>query len=100
VIRIVVRGRLDPRFLEPVGAAIVDCGTEMTLESTVRDRAELQGMLDWLFDRGVEIVSVNPLARPPAEGACDCADTGGGSRKGGSRSSASTAEGWPSTADG
>jgi hypothetical protein len=63
--RIVVRGEMSDRFLEPLEMlSIESTGGESTLACRARDRAELQTALDWLFDRGVDIVSVNPL---PAE---------------------------------
>jgi hypothetical protein len=65
--RIVVRGEISKRFLEPVEMlSIESTGGESTLACRARDRAELQTALDWLFDRGVDIVSVNPLTEPQA----------------------------------
>jgi hypothetical protein len=63
--RIVVRGMVDSRFLEPLEMVSVEAaGVDTALYCLLRDQAELHGILSWLFDRGVEVISVNGCATP------------------------------------
>jgi hypothetical protein len=59
--RIVVAGRLSARFAAGLpGLAIERAGPRTLLLATVRDRAELYGLLDRLRDLGVDLVAVEP----------------------------------------
>ena len=57
--RIVVRGQLTERFTDPLeGAVIESAGTRSVLRVEVVDQAMLQGILGWLFEHGIDLVSV------------------------------------------
>lgn len=59
--RITVRGELTQAFVEPLGHVLVEsAGDESILGCEVVDQAKLQAILRWLYERGVEIVSVVP----------------------------------------
>jgi hypothetical protein len=65
--RIVVRGTIREPPVGPLeGMRIEVTGEESVLVGDVVDQAQLQGLIGWLSDLGVEIVSINPLggARP------------------------------------
>jgi hypothetical protein len=69
--RITVRGKLTQRFVEPLGRVFVEStGDESILGCEPADQAKLQAVLEWLYGRGVEIVSVVPSD----EGSPDHAD--------------------------
>jgi uncharacterized membrane protein len=62
--RITVRGELTQSFVEPLGAVFVEStGDESILGFEVADQARLQAVFEWLYGRGVEIVSVVPVPR-------------------------------------
>jgi hypothetical protein len=59
--RITVRGELTQTFVEPLGQVFVEStGDESILGCDFVDQAKLQAILSWLYERGVEIVSVVP----------------------------------------
>ena len=59
--RITVRGKVSQTFVEPLGQVFVEStGDESILRCEAVDQAKLQAVLGWLFQRGVEIVSVVP----------------------------------------
>ena len=59
--RITVRGEVSQTFVEPLGQVFVEStGDESILRCEAVDQAKLQAILSWLFERGVEIVSVAP----------------------------------------
>ena len=59
--RIVIRGELgEPLVGALEGMTVEVVGQESILVGDLRDQAELQGVLSWLTNLGVEIVSVNP----------------------------------------
>jgi hypothetical protein len=59
--RITVRGEVSQTFVEPLGQVLVEStGDESVLSCEVVDQAKLQAVLSWLYQRGVEIVSVIP----------------------------------------
>ena len=66
--RIVVRGEFTERFAEPLEGVVVEsAGVESTLRVENVDQARLQGILAWLYDHGIALVSVGPAeeaARP------------------------------------
>jgi hypothetical protein len=63
--RITVRGDLTQRFVEPLeGVFVESTGDECVLDCEVADQAKLQAVLEWLYARGVELVSVVPDDRP------------------------------------
>jgi hypothetical protein len=68
--RITVRGELSERFVEPLEQVFVEsAGDKSILRCDVADQAKLRAILDWLYARGVEIVSV-----VPDDGGPDCGD--------------------------
>jgi hypothetical protein len=63
---IVVRGGVTERFLEPLGCVVVESdGDETTLRVEVVDQAKLRSILNWLYDHGVDLVSVSPASGSP-----------------------------------
>jgi hypothetical protein len=59
--RITVRGEVSQAFVEPLGQVFVEStGDESILSCEAVDQAKLQAVFGWLYERGVEIVSVNP----------------------------------------
>jgi hypothetical protein len=68
--RITVRAELTQTFVEPLGQLVVEStGEESILSCESIDQATLQTIFSWLYERGVEIVSV---ARD--DGGADAAD--------------------------
>ena len=64
--RIVVRGTGGQLPVGPLECMSVEAeGENSVLVGDVVDQAQLQGILKWLSDLGIEIVSVNPVS--PAE---------------------------------
>jgi hypothetical protein len=62
--RIVVRGRIGPRFADVFESMTLEAGNgEQALVGPVRDQAELRGMIDLLCGLGVEILSVSQTGR-------------------------------------
>jgi hypothetical protein len=60
--RIVIRGTIEPPLLGPLSEMNIETsGTESALIGGIVDQAQLQGVLMWLSDLGIEIVSVNPV---------------------------------------
>ena len=58
--RIVVRGEVTERFAEPLEGVVVEsAGDKSVLRVEIVDQAELQGTLSWLYDHGIDLVSVN-----------------------------------------
>jgi hypothetical protein len=59
--RITVRAELTQTFVEPLGEVFVEStGDESILRCEIVDQAKLQAVINWLYERGVEIVSVTP----------------------------------------
>jgi hypothetical protein len=59
--RITVRARLTQTFVEPLERVLVESTSNQSiLDCEAVDQAKLQAILSWLFERGVEIVSVVP----------------------------------------
>ncbi|MDA0167426.1 hypothetical protein OM076_44620 [Solirubrobacter ginsenosidimutans] len=60
--RITVQAELTQRFVEPLEQVVVveSTGDQSILSCESVDQAKLQTILTWLYDRGVEIVSVAP----------------------------------------
>jgi hypothetical protein len=59
--RITVRGDLTQRFVEPLEGVLVESAGEVSvLGCEVADQSQLHAVLEWLYARGVEIVSVVP----------------------------------------
>jgi hypothetical protein len=68
--RITVRGELTQRFVEPLEQVFVESADdESILRCEVADQAKLRAILDWVYARGVELVSV-----VPDDGSPDCVD--------------------------
>jgi len=67
--RIVVRGEITQRFAEPLEGVVVEsAGDQSILRVEIVDQAKLRGILDWLFDHGVDLVSLSPAAEANPEG--------------------------------
>jgi hypothetical protein len=59
--RIVVRGELTQRFTEPLENAVVEsAGDESILHVQIIDQAKLYAILGWLFEHGVDLISLSP----------------------------------------
>jgi hypothetical protein len=59
--RITVRAQLTQTFVEPLERVVVEStGDESILSCEFVDQAKLQAIFSWLYERGVEIVSVAP----------------------------------------
>ena len=59
--RITVRAQLTQTFVDPLEHVFVkSTSDESVLECEAVDQAKLQAILSWLFERGLEIVSVAP----------------------------------------
>jgi hypothetical protein len=57
--RITVRGEVSQTFVEPLEQVVVESTSdESTLGCEAVDQAKLQAILSWLYQRGVEVVSV------------------------------------------
>ena len=66
--RITVRGEVSQTFVERLEQVFVEStGDESILCCEVADQAKLQAVLGWLYQRGVEIVSVIPDDGPGNE---------------------------------
>jgi hypothetical protein len=71
--RIVIRGTIPRAPVGPLeGMRVETSGDETVLVGDVVDQAQLQGIIGWLSELGLEIVSLNPIdqdsdvtARPP-----------------------------------
>jgi hypothetical protein len=63
--RITVRARLTQTFVAPLEQVVVVESTsdQSILDCEAVDQAKLQAILSWLYERGVEIVSVVPGER-------------------------------------
>jgi hypothetical protein len=63
--RIVVRGTSEHLPVGPLECMTVEAeGENSVLVGDIVDQAQLQGVLKWLSDLGIEIVSVNPAEAP------------------------------------
>ena len=59
--RITVRARLAQTFVAPLEQVVVESTCDASvLDCEAVDQAKLQAILSWLFERGIEIVSVAP----------------------------------------
>jgi hypothetical protein len=59
--RIVVGGEVTERFAEPLEGVVVEsAGGQTVLRVEIVDQAKLHGILGWLFDHGIDLVSVHP----------------------------------------
>jgi hypothetical protein len=59
--RIVVRGEITQRFTEPLEGVVVEsAGDQSILLVEVVDQAKLQGILSWLYEHGIDLVSLRP----------------------------------------
>jgi hypothetical protein len=60
--QIVVRGRFGTALIGPLEGAVAKAAGERTnLTIDIVDQAHLQGVLRLLHDRGIEVISVNPI---------------------------------------
>ena len=59
---IVIRGTLAQPLVGPLERmTVATVGEESRLVGEIPDQAALRGVLAWLWDLGVEVVSINPL---------------------------------------
>ncbi|HEX5468394.1 MAG TPA: hypothetical protein VFW80_05030 [Gaiellaceae bacterium] len=66
--RILVRGGITRPLVGPLeGMTVESTGDRSLLRGDVVDQAQLHGILRWLTDVGVEIISVNPADEPRAD---------------------------------
>jgi hypothetical protein len=64
--RITVRARLTQAFVESLEQVFIEStSNELILDCEAVDQAERRAILSWLFERGVEIVSVAPHTGGP-----------------------------------
>jgi hypothetical protein len=64
--RIMVRGRVGSRFADVFESMTLEAANgDQALIGTVRDQAELRGMIDLLCGLGVEILSVSQASLRP-----------------------------------
>jgi hypothetical protein len=62
---IVIRGTIGQPLVGPLeGMTVEAAGEEAVLVGDIVDQARLQGVVSWLSDLGIEIVSINPLGGP------------------------------------
>ena len=67
--QIVVRGEVTERFAEPLEGVVVEsAGAQSILRVDIVDQAELQAILGWLFDHGIDLVSVNSAGKADRDG--------------------------------
>ena len=68
--RIMVRGEVTERFADPLEGVVVESAAEdhSILKVEILDQAQLYGILGWLLEHGIDLVSVR---------AADDADPGG-----------------------
>ena len=65
---ICVRGRVTERLGSALDGMRLEAGaTETVFTGEIRDQSQLYGLLDRVRDLGLELVSVQPLARPMPE---------------------------------
>lgn len=58
--RIVVQGEVTERFAEPLEGVVVEsAGNQSILSVEIVDQAKLHGILGWLYNHGVDLVSVS-----------------------------------------
>lgn len=63
--RIVIRGSIGEPLVGPLEGMTIECaGDESAVAGDIVDQAHLKGVIGWLSDLGVEIVSINPLPEP------------------------------------
>jgi hypothetical protein len=64
----VIRGAIEQPLNGPLeGMTIEAAEGESVLVGSITDQAQLQGVLNWLSDLGVETVSVNPVPEGRSE---------------------------------
>jgi hypothetical protein len=65
----VVRGEVTQRFAEPLEGVVVEsAGDRSILRVAIVDQAKLHAILGWLFDHGVDLVSLSPAAEATRDG--------------------------------
>lgn len=58
-----VRGEVSERFAELLEGVVVEsAGDRSILRVEIVDQAKLHAILGWLFDHGVDLVSLSPAA--------------------------------------
>jgi hypothetical protein len=64
------RDEVSERFAEPLEGVVVElaCGQSI-LRIEIVDQAKLHAILGWLFDHGVDLVSLYPVAEAKSRGA-------------------------------
>ena len=63
------RDEVSERFAEPLEGVVVElaCGQSI-LRIEIVDQAKLHAILGWLFDHGVDLVSLSPAAEANPDG--------------------------------
>jgi hypothetical protein len=63
------RDEVSERFAEPLEGVVVElaCGQSI-LRVEIVDQAKLRAVLGWLFDHGVDVVSLSPAAEAIPDG--------------------------------
>jgi hypothetical protein len=65
----VVRGEVTERFAGPLEGVVIESASDQSiLRVEIIDQARLHGILGWLFDHGVDLVSLNPAAEANPRG--------------------------------
>ncbi len=63
--RIVIRGTIVQPLVGPLTGMTSEAdGDESVIVGDIVDQAQLRGVIGWLTDLGVEIVSINPAPAP------------------------------------
>ena len=68
--QIVVRGEVTERFAELLeGVTVEPVGGNSILRMNGADQAKLHAVFGWLYDHGIELVSVRPVGECDPDGA-------------------------------
>jgi len=66
---VVFRGTISQPLAGPLeGMTVEVVGDDSVLAGDIVDQAQLQGVISWLSDLGIEIVSINPQGGPADDG--------------------------------
>jgi hypothetical protein len=67
--RIVIRGAIEQPLVGPLAGMTIDTvADESVIAGDIVDQAHLCGVIGWLTDLGVEIVSINPAPERASPG--------------------------------
>ena len=63
--RIVVRGEITQQSAASLEITIIgSVGDQTVLQVEIVDQAQLYRILNWLYDRGVDLIGLHPTAEP------------------------------------